>query len=198
MTSFLGPAPDSDGAQQIYDIDVARDGFVMNLSRAWAHAPDLQLGVLALVERAAEVGGLTFRQRGVLVSAMASTLGDSYCALAWGTRLAGEVGAEAAAAVIAGDDDGLDPTDAALAQWARRVVADPNGTTAADVDDLRAAGFDDAQILGVTAFVGLRLAFATVNDAIGARPDAEVAAAAPAEVRAAVAFGRPAAGSSPG
>jgi alkylhydroperoxidase family enzyme len=195
MTSFLGAAPDSDGAQGLYDVDVARDGFVMNLSRAWAHAPDLRTGVGALVERAAEVAGLTFRQRGVLISATASTLGDSYCALAWGTRLAGEVGADVAAAVITGDDDGLDAADAALARWTRQVARDPNGTTEADVEALRAAGFDDAQILGVTAFVALRLAFATVNDAVGARPDAEVVAAAPAEVRAAVTFGRPAEGS---
>jgi alkylhydroperoxidase family enzyme len=194
MTSFLGAAPDSAEAQRLYDEDIERDGYVMNLSRAWAHSPELRAGVSALVERAAEVGGLTFRQRGVLVSAMASTLGDSYCALAWGTRLAGEVGAEAAAAVIAGDDGGLDPTDAALARWARQVVHDPNGTTAADVDALRAAGLDDAQVLAVTLFVAMRLAFATVNDAIGTRPDAELAARAPAEVGAAVAFGRPAEG----
>jgi len=193
MTSFLGAAPDSEGAQRLYDEDIERDGYVMNLSRAWAHAPDLRTDFGALVERAAEGAGLTFRQRGVLISAMASTLGDSYCALAWGTRLAGEVGADAAAAVIAGDDGGLDPTDAALADWARRVVHDPNGTTAADVDALRAAGLDDAQILAVTVFVALRMAFASVNDAVGARPDAELAARAPAEVGAAVAFGRPAA-----
>jgi alkylhydroperoxidase family enzyme len=94
--------------------------------------------------------------------------------------------------VIAGDDGGLDPTDAALARWARQVVHDPNGATAADVEALRAAGLDDAQILAITAFVALRLAFSTVNDALGTRPDAELAAAAPAEVGAAVAFGRPA------
>ena len=198
MTSFLGAAPDGEGAQGLYDADVARDGFVMNLSRAWAHAPDLRAGFGAVVEQAAELGGLTFRQRGVLVAAMASTLGDSYCALAWGTRLAGEVGAEVAAAVIAGDDDGLDASDAALARWARQVVRDPNGTTAVDVEVLRDAGFDDAQILAVTVFVAMRLAFSTVNDALGARPDAEVAAAAPDEVRAAVTFGRPAAGAGAG
>jgi alkylhydroperoxidase family enzyme len=193
MTSFLGAAPDSEGARRLYDADVARDGFVMNLSRAWAHAPDLRTGIGALVEQAAEVGGLTVRQRGVLISAMASTLGDSYCALAWGTRLAGEAGADTAAGVLAGDDGGLDAADAALARWTRQVVRDPNGTAAADVEALRAVGFDDAQILAVTLFVALRLAFSTVNDALGATPDAEVAAAAPAEVRAAVTFGRPAA-----
>jgi alkylhydroperoxidase family enzyme len=192
MTSFLGAAPDGEGARRLYDEDLEGDGYVMNLTRVWAHAPELQDGLGAVLGRAGDVGGLTFRQKGVLVAATAATLGDAYCALAWGTRLAGEVGPEAAAAVLGGVDADLDPVDAALAAWARRVAADPNGTTAADVDALRAVGFDDAQILGVTAFVALRIAFSTVNDALGAAPDAELVDRAPAVVRAAVTFGRPA------
>lgn len=190
MTSFLGGAPDGEGARRLYDEDLEGDGYVMNLTRVWAHAPELQDGVRAALAAAVEAGGLTPRQRGVLVSATAATLGDAYCALAWGTRLADEVGADVAAGVIGGDDGGLDPTDAALARWARRVARDPNGTTAADVEALRQAGLDDAQVLAVTVFVALRLAFSTVNDALGARPDPELAAQAPAEVRAAVTFGR--------
>lgn len=195
MTSFLGAAPDGEEAQRLYDEDVEDDGYVMNLTRVWAHAPELQAGVAGLLGRAVELGSLTFRQRGVLVSACASTLGDSYCALAWGTRLAGEVGAEVAAGVLAGDDTGLEPADVALATWARRVAGDPNGATAADVDALRAAGFDEAQIVAITVFVAVRMAFSAVNDALGARPDAELGRAAPDEVRAAVTFGRPVAGS---
>ena len=193
MSSFLGVASESEAVRRLYEEDLEGDGFVMNLSRVWAHAPELQDGVGAVLGTAADVAGLTFRQRGVLVSATASTLGDSYCALAWGTRLAGEVGADTAAGVIGGDDAGLDPTDAALARWARQVVRDPNGTTEADVDALRAVGFDDAQILAATTFVAMRMAFSTVNDAIGASPDAELVERAPAEVGAAITFGRPAA-----
>jgi hypothetical protein len=40
-------------------------------------------------------------------------------------------------------------------------------------------------------FVALRLAFSTVNDALGARPDAEVFSVAPEDVAAAVTYGRP-------
>jgi len=35
------------------------------------------------------------------------------------------------------------------------------------------AGFDDAQILNLTMFVALRIAFSTVNGALGARPEPE-------------------------
>ena len=137
-------------------------------------------------------GQLSLRQRGVLISACASTMGDSYCSLAWGSRLAGEAGAEVAGAVLLGDDAGLDPAEQALARWARRLARDPNGAEAADVQALRDAGYDDAQIFAITLFVALRMAFSTVNDALGARPDRELHEAAPAAVRDAVSFGRPA------
>ena len=45
---------------------------------------------------------------------------------------------------------------------------DPNSTTAADVQSLRDAGFDDGQIFAISVFVALRIAFSIVNDALGA------------------------------
>jgi hypothetical protein len=69
-------------------------------------------------------------------------------------------------------------------------VRDPNATTSADVDRLRGAGLSDGEIFDATAFVALRLAFSTVNDALGALPDVQLADAAPPSVREAVDFGR--------
>jgi len=43
-----------------------------------------------------------------------------------------------------------------------------------------------------------RMAFSTVNDALGAQPDAQLAAAAPVPVLAAVSYGRPPATNSSG
>jgi hypothetical protein len=78
-----------------------------------------------------------------------------------------------------------------MAAWARRVTRDPNGTSAEDVQELRDAGFSDADIFAMTVYVALRIALSTVNDALGARPDAEYRTLAPAPVRDAVTFGRP-------
>jgi len=177
--------------QASYDEDVEQLGFVMNVSRLWAQAPELHEALFALISQSVALGGLTFRQRGVLVTACASTLGDSYCSLAWGLKLAEKAGADVAGSVLRGGDEQLDPQEAALARWARQVARDPNGTGVADVQALRDAGFDDRQVFAITAFVALRLAFSTVNDALGARPDAELATRVPAQVRAAVTFGRP-------
>ena len=49
---------------------------------------------------------------------------------------------------------------------------------------------DDREIFEATVFIAFRLAFSTVNDALGAAPDAQLAAAVPEIVRAAVTYGR--------
>jgi alkylhydroperoxidase family enzyme len=71
------------------------------------------------------------------------------------------------------------------------VVRDPNAATEADVEDLRRAGLDEKEIFEATAWIGLRLGFSTINDALGAQPDAELSMAAGSAVREAVSFGRP-------
>jgi uncharacterized peroxidase-related enzyme len=184
----------SPGQEALFAADLEANGYVMNLTRLWARLPQAKVDLFAVIDQLATAAGLTFRQRGVLVAATASTIGDSYCALAWGARYAGEAGTGAAAGVVARDDDALEPADRALATWARRLLTDPTATTPDDLRPLREAGFDDAQILGVTAFVALRRAFSTINAALGAEPDAELVAAAPPEVVAAVTYGRAPAG----
>ena len=184
------PEPDDD-AKRLFDVDVDEVGYVMNVTRMWSHEATLFEELFDLLGHATRAGTLTFRQRGILVSACASALGDSYCSLAWGTKLSGVAGADVAAAVLRGDDSQLDASERALAGWARQVAQEPNGTDAGDVQALRDAGFDDRQILAITCYVAMRIAFSTVNDALGSRPDHQLVERAPAAVRAAVTFGRP-------
>jgi alkylhydroperoxidase family enzyme len=188
---FLPEPEHTAEAQRLFDEDLAGLGYVMNTSRLWAYLPATLDGLSDLLGQVTSAGSLSFRQRAVLVTAAASTLGDSYCSLAWGTKLAGVAGAGVAEAVVRGEDDGLDPSERALARWARLVATDPNAITAGDVESLREAGFDEEQIFAITTFVALRLAFSTVNDALGACPDRQLGAATPELVRAAVSFGRP-------
>jgi alkylhydroperoxidase family enzyme len=196
-TGFLGAAPLSPEAERLYAEDRDRFGYVMNLSRVWAHLPGTHDDLFGLLARATEAAGLTFRQRGVLVSALASTMGDPHCSLAWGSRLAAEAGDDVAAGVLQGDDSGLEPAERTLAAWARQLARDPNGTEADDVEALRVAGYGDEQIVALTVYVALRIAFSTVNDALGARPDRELVESAPGPVRDVVTFGRPADAQSP-
>jgi alkylhydroperoxidase family enzyme len=188
---FLAEPPESAAGRLLFDADTAELGHVMNLTRLWAHQPELKTGLFGLLGEAITSCRMDIRQRGILVTACASTLGDSYCSLAWGEKLAKASDAETAACVLRGDDSRLTDRERAMAAWARKVARDPNATTADDVDELRDAGFEEDEIFAITVFVALRLAFSTVNDALGARPDATYRTNAPAQVRDVVDYGRP-------
>ncbi len=189
--SFLKEPPVSPHVQALYDEDLADDGYVGNVSRLWAHQPDTLKRLFGLMSQAFTPSGFTFRERGILVTAAASALGDSYCSLAWGGKLGEASDAAVAAGVLNGSDAGLTDQEKAMAAWARKVARDPNATTPADIQALRDSGLDDGQIFAITALVALRLAFSTINDSLGAQPDAQLAMSVPREVREAVTYGRP-------
>lgn len=188
---FLGVPERTAEGERMFSDDVAEFGYVMNVSRLWAYQPATVAGLFDLLRQANAADNLSVRQRAVLVAACASAFGDSYCSLAWGSKLAKASDTHTAAAVLRGDDEGLSAAERAMAGWARRMARDPNATTAADVQALRDAGFTDSQIFTMTVFVALRLAFSTVNDALGLRPDAALRSTAPGVVLHAVTFGRP-------
>jgi uncharacterized peroxidase-related enzyme len=188
--SFLDEPEVSAEVLALFDEDIAEGGYVWNVSRLWAHQPDTMSRLFELMSQAFEPSGLAFRQRGILVTAAASALGDSYCSLAWGGKLGRAADAAVAAGVLNGTDAGLTHQEHAIAAWARKVARDPNATTPADITELRAAGLGDGQIFAITAFVALRLAFSTINDSLGAQPDAQLAGSLPREVREAVTYGR--------
>ncbi len=181
----------SEAAKAIFDEDIGEMGFVMNVSRLWAHRPEAMTGLFELMHLVTSVRPFTDRERGILITACASSFGDSYCSLAWGTKLADMADEELAGGILRGEDNCLSAPERAMAAWARHVARDPNGTSADDVAVLRQAGFSDSDIFAMTVFVALRVAFSTVNDALGACPDAEYRSKAPAAVLDAVTYGRP-------
>jgi uncharacterized peroxidase-related enzyme len=188
---FLQAPSDTDAVLRVYQSDRDQLGFVMNLSRAWAWRPDVFDGFAALRNSLTTRSSLSPRELAVIVCAAASSLGDAYCSLAWGKKLAQAADAATAAAVLqARDCDALSAREKALAVWVRKVATDPNGTRAEDVGALRTAGFGEQEIFEATTFAAFRLAFSTVNDALGVRPDRQIAESAPQEVRDAVPFGR--------
>ncbi|MBV9579002.1 MAG: hypothetical protein JO057_10465 [Chloroflexi bacterium] len=187
---FLEEPPVTPQGQALFDVDLADSGYVWNVSRLWSYQPETVNRLFELMSRAFKPSGLDFRKRGILVAATASTLGDSYCSLAWGGKLSGVSDPTVAASVLNGTDTELTDQEKAMASWARRVVADPNATTPAEIQKLRDVGLTDQQIFAITAFVALRLAFSTVNDALGAVPDPQLVQLLPPAVTAAVSYGR--------
>jgi alkylhydroperoxidase family enzyme len=192
-SSFLPDPEPSDAVEEFYAEDLEELGYVMNGSRLWGRHPETWEAWFDLLAKTTEVGQLTFRQRGILVTATAATIEDSYCSMAWGNKLAAKATPELAAGVLHGDDTGLDDQERALATWAREVAGNANATTTQDVQALRDVGFSDQQVFGITVYIAARLAFSTVNDALGATPDLELLDSLPPQVRDAISYGRRAA-----
>jgi uncharacterized peroxidase-related enzyme len=188
--SFLTDPPLTPEVSAVYEDGLASDGYVSNYTRSWCWRPDVLTAFATLRADLLAESTLSAREVAVMVAATASALGDSYCSLAWGKKLAAVSDEATAAGVIEGVDAGLSDREAALAAWSREVVRDPNATSEAGIDRLREAGLTDREIFEATAWIGLRLGFSTINDALGARPDQELADSAPPLVREAVSFGR--------
>ena len=188
--NFIADARTDEHVERMYATDLRVQGYVANQTRIWAHSPESMAALTYALSMAVEASGLDARQRALLVTTTAAAMGDAYCALAFGYKLASAAGEEAAVRAVRADDTGLDAADRALVRWTRRVVHDPSGTVAEDVGELTAAGFDDRQVMAITLFIALRQAFSTVNDALGAEPDATLLERVPAAVREAVTYGR--------
>lgn len=169
------PEPDLE-ARAIFAEDVESWGFVMNLSLLWSHQPRALEGLLALARQVATDGGLTPRQRYLIVLAGSAARESSYCVLAWQRKFPGLLEPPTVAGVVAGDPGapGLDDAERALVGWVRRVVQSPATTGPGDVEALRVAGYSEREIFAITVFAALRMAFSTVNDALGAEPDEEL------------------------
>jgi alkylhydroperoxidase family enzyme len=189
--SFLDDPEVDEHVARMYASDLSGQGYVAHLTRVWAYSPEAWGALTYILKNASILGGLTARERALIVTAGAATIGDSYCSLAFGSQLAHQAGDEVAVSVLLDQDFALSPEERTLVRWARRVSRDPSATTAADVETLRALGYDDRQIFAITLFIAMRLAFSTVNDALGATPDAELAERTPGAVRSAVTYGRP-------
>jgi uncharacterized peroxidase-related enzyme len=188
---FLSDPPEDPAVRALYEEARAEDGYVMNLIRVWAWRPDVHAAFLAA--RMALLGETTLSKReiAVLNATTAAERNDSYCAIAWGTRVAELVDAQSAGVLLRGEEPAaLSAREIAVARWARVVAKNPNAATADDVETLRAARLSEREIFDATLLVAFRLAFTTVNDALGAQPDRQLVDEAPPSVVESVTFGR--------
>lgn len=185
------PAVD-DVVRAMYDEDLADDGYISNHTRAWAHRPDVCQGFRDLRVQLGQDMTLSPAELAVVIAATVAELSDPYCSLAWGKNLAEATNDRVAADVLRGRSPAeLSDRETALAEWTRSVVRDPSTTTPHEVETLRAAGFSDRDIAEVTMLIAFRIAFSTVNAALGAEPDHQLAEGVPGAVRKAVDYGRP-------
>lgn len=122
--------------------------------------------------------GMDRRRFELATIAAARTRGSTYCTAAHVQVLRDACRDEPTLRALAQDPDGghLPPVDAAVYRFAAMVAAAPTSVDHPHVDALRALGLRDSDIADIVYAVGLRLFFATVIDALGAEPDAELMA----------------------
>jgi SAM-dependent methyltransferase/alkylhydroperoxidase family enzyme len=190
--SLLGEPPSSVAASALAEEDLADLGFVANVTKLWMHDPPAFDELFTLITSTARSAGLSLVDRGVATIVAAALTRDSYCPLAWGGKVAEEAGPELAASLVSGSDELLDERGRAIAAWARLIATEPRSAGAEDLENLLRAGFDRAQILRLTLFITMRIAFATVNGALAAPPEQEYVDLVHPRVREAwqAAFGR--------
>ena len=70
-SGFLPVVETTPAVQALYDDDVEELGFVMNVSRVWARDPKAKEDLFGLLGHTVRAGSLSFRQRGILVTATA-------------------------------------------------------------------------------------------------------------------------------
>jgi hypothetical protein len=75
----VGQGEAGDAPFEMFDADIARDGYVWDSTKLWAHRPDLDEAFTTLLSAGGGATGLIFRERAMLVIGQASTVGDSYC-----------------------------------------------------------------------------------------------------------------------
>jgi uncharacterized peroxidase-related enzyme len=185
----IAPAAARDEVAAMYRRQQQAWGYVPNYAKAFCHRPALMARWAALL---AEVKRpLDKRRRELVTFVAAHELGHSACTLAHGSALRAFFADEHIVAIAEGRVDGLLPAaEQAMLRYARLVARDAAAVTTTDVDELKALGFDEAEIFDIAAVAAARAFFTKLLDAMGVQPDAPFTGLA-APLRDALTVGRP-------
>ena len=175
--------------KELYDQELADQGYVANYTRAFSRRPEVLAGWQAL--KNAITSGMDHRLYELTTVAAATAIRSSYCSLVHGQILATRYYQPDRVASIAADETAgaLDAADAAVVRFARKVAQEADKVTLADVDELRDLGFSDDDIHNVILAAAARCFFSKVLDATGTLPDAALREI-PEQLRSALTVGR--------
>jgi uncharacterized peroxidase-related enzyme len=190
---FIEPVSEEDASgatAEMYEADIAEDGWVPNVARAFSHAPEVMDAWSSLI---LSIRNRMDRRRYELATlAAAEQLRSSYCMLAHGSVLASQFYDEQRVVQIVADRStaDLDETDRAVMDLAAKVAADATSVSPEDAGRLKRLGLSDAEIFDVVAAAAARAFLTKVIDGLGFQPDPAYAELAP-ELRDALVIGRP-------
>ena len=165
MAFIEGPAE-----SQLYEADRNEQGYVANLTRAFAHRPQLYAAWRQLIMAIRST--MDARRYELVTLAAARELRSSYCMLAHGKVLADQFYDADEVRAIAEGGGKLDEVDRAVMELGAKVARDATTVTREDIERLRTFGLADEEILDVVAAASARCFFSKTLDALGAEPDA--------------------------
>lgn len=173
--AFIDVVPEEEADGPVADMyGRLRDalGYVPNYGKVFSHRPELFAAWSRLNTTIKDA--MDPRVYELATLAAAAHRRSSYCVLAHGEKLLGLGSSpeEVRDLVERGDTAALSDKERAVVEFARKVASDPVAIDAADVDDLRAVGLDEAEIFDVAAAAAARLFFTALQDAMGSHPDA--------------------------
>jgi uncharacterized peroxidase-related enzyme len=158
--------------RELYDADLAGDGYVSNISRLYSLRPDVLVAWRNLGRTIREP--MDLRRYELATLAAASALRCRYCVAAHGEVLESKFYDRDQLEAIVRDYRGadcLDARDVAIMAFAEKVALHAYRVTADDVDELRGHGLTDTEIFEVALAAAARSFFSKSLDAMGAEPD---------------------------
>jgi uncharacterized peroxidase-related enzyme len=169
------PEEATGAVRDLYEHDFAAKGFIANYTRLFSLRPDAYRAWRQLV--AAVMSTMEPRRYELVTLAAAEALRSRYCVAAHGAVLESTVFDRLQVESIARDfrDAGLAPLEVAVMAFAEKIALHAYAVTDSDVDQLRALGLGDAEILDVALAVAARSFFGKTLDALGCEPDEALA-----------------------
>ena len=159
---------------EIYAAQKAQLGFVQATSRCFTTRPDMLAAYTDFADKIRAGFSLGLREWRLITLIAAKHVPSTYCSYVYGKLLAGDLGSKQA--VIATQQDfrnaGLPPKDVAMLAYAEKIALDASSITEADIDRLRAAGFNDREISDIALCASFRCFVSRYFDAVGAGPEA--------------------------
>ena len=172
--AFIDTVPPAEARGEVlvmYARQQGKYGYVPNYARVFCHRPDIMAlwaDLLAGIRR-----HLPPREFELATLGAAYALKNSACSLAHGQALMQFLTRDQVIDLVTDrENPSLTAADRVVVKFAREVALDAASVCAGDIDELRAAGFDDGAIFDIAAAAAGRCFFAKLLDALGVQADA--------------------------
>ena len=174
---FLNTIGDGEATGRVAEIFAAQKaqlGFVMSATRSFTARPDLLPIYTEFSDKVRAGFSLGLREWRLITLIAAKHIPSTYCSHVYGKQLIGDLGSKEQVLAVQRDfrNAGLSARDVAMLEFAEQIARDASAIGQADIDRLRAAGFEDRQICDIALCAAFRCFVSRFFDAMGAGPEA--------------------------